>query len=1176
MATELSHKSASKDTSSDGSKTGLRTALSNAPMPGLAVSAMQRNLGNRAVSRLLQPPGKRGRRPWGVHADAASANEPRAASVKDHLPGGRKLDEATRRLMESHFGESFSEVRIHTGERAADAAGTLHARAFTVGEDIVFGEGQFAPETPEGRRLLAHELTHVVQQRQLAGPIAGETETERDAHDAAGEVASGGAPEVRQRAAPGKVQKNGEDGHILPAGTNEHIGAPDVVSVQGNLMVQLASNDGGQPDVASVSAWEWGPNNENLRITITARKPTSYQMMGAGRWKSVDVRIQQQFSPMLSPKPTPPVPKPKPKPQPKPAPKPAPKPKQEAPPKPDAEPPVQVVAEVVITADGSDAESDAEPGADAPAPAVPGPDARPVGEQALVALQDDPAKSASLAPQLTDRDLQQFTAKDRADLLGALATNGAGGLDTQSVVRVLQTAGPAQQKALLDALVAHDGKLLADLRASASPEGRGALEGALFQLKLAVDLRAGMAGVSPNVFDPLGARGFKPLVPLGRADPWLRDLQLRTEPNGDWTLQGPGRPPFKIEGALTSATRAERQNERIESAEARQLSPEAKVGRIKELSENLWTGEGDEERIINILRHTPADEAAKVLNGLKTAKSGGQPLLDKLDSAVDLDNNVEFHAQLTALRLRARKDDPKLLSDLAKAPVLPWRDAFFHNRAVFNVRTLSDGRVAVRYGTLQSLELEASGAFGASMRALPKEMQHGGTLVLKPDDIVIVNDTDGNRQVPLTAADLVAFQHSGNRGLLKHIGSVASVAVPVGLAARGTIGLGQAAFEVGSAALAITSDEYRLEITKWSPGLMRAIDIANVAMAIKGGIDLTRLGASGAGAIYSQLKKEYSAFKAAQAAKMAASGEAAAIRAAQIVDAQAQSLLRELEAIQSAGGASGNAGKGPLIVDLQGGPMVSETGPSFLVAQVGETPGAAGVAIEPGDFKLSYRGIDPTGKKDLNFSRMLIQNMPEWPGVNEAGAWPTWKFDPNAAFPKSGEVRVLQGAAGKGLTPVPEAFFPPVSKTPGRVLPENLKDVAGLSPTTHPELHGKVDQIYWRRPFGLGTADPATVSALAKEVDQMLKPGGFIEFRVLPSKDATRALEVAKQIPGARVVEVPQRAIKSYNITGIRPSGLSDEQWAILEPALRDIRGQQGALGEGVFNRIVRVYKPSP
>lgn len=92
----------------------------------------------------------------------------------------------------------------------------------------------------------------------------------------------------------------------------------------------------------------------------------------------------------------------------------------------------------------------------------------------------------------------------------------------------------------------------------------------------------------------------------------------------------------------------------------------------------------------------------------------------------------------------------------------------------------------------------------------------------------------------------------------------------------------------------------------------------------------------------------------------------------------------------------------------------------------------------------------------------------------------------------------------------------------------------------------------------------------------MLKPGGFIEFRVLPSKDATRALEVAKQIPGARVVEVPQRAIKSYNITGIRPSGLSDEQWAILEPALRDIRGQQGALGEGVFNRIVRVYKPSP
>ena len=106
------------------------------------------------------------------------------------------------------------------------------------------------------------------------------------------------------------------------------------------------------------------------------------------------------------------------------------------------------------------------------------------------------------------------------------------------------------------------------------------------------------------------------------------------------------------------------------------------------------------------------------------------------------------------------------------------------------------------------------------MRALPKEMQHGGMLILQPDDIVIVNDTDGKRQVPLTAADLVAFEHSGDRGMLKHLGNVASVVVPVGLAARGTIGFGQAALEVGGAVLSMTAEEYRMEITRWWPGLI--------------------------------------------------------------------------------------------------------------------------------------------------------------------------------------------------------------------------------------------------------------------------------------------------------------------------------------------------------------------
>ncbi len=77
---------------------------------------------------------------------------------------GRPLDRTTRQAMEGGFGRDFRQVRIHTGALAADAARALHARAFTVGDHIAFGAGEYRPETRDGQRLLAHELTHTVQQ----------------------------------------------------------------------------------------------------------------------------------------------------------------------------------------------------------------------------------------------------------------------------------------------------------------------------------------------------------------------------------------------------------------------------------------------------------------------------------------------------------------------------------------------------------------------------------------------------------------------------------------------------------------------------------------------------------------------------------------------------------------------------------------------------------------------------------------------------------------------------------------------------------------------------------------------------------------------------------------------------------------------------------------------------
>jgi Domain of unknown function (DUF4157) len=77
---------------------------------------------------------------------------------------GHSLDPMTRAFMEPRFGYDFSRVRVHTDVQSDDAARSIQARAFTVDQNIVFGQGQYRPESHDGRQLIAHELTHVIQQ----------------------------------------------------------------------------------------------------------------------------------------------------------------------------------------------------------------------------------------------------------------------------------------------------------------------------------------------------------------------------------------------------------------------------------------------------------------------------------------------------------------------------------------------------------------------------------------------------------------------------------------------------------------------------------------------------------------------------------------------------------------------------------------------------------------------------------------------------------------------------------------------------------------------------------------------------------------------------------------------------------------------------------------------------
>lgn len=99
------------------------------------------------------------------------AVSPGAGTQITSLSGkGQSLPEPVRDYFEPRLGYDLSQVRIHAGAQAAESARAVNARAFTVGRDVVFAAGEYAPEAKEGRWLLAHELTHVAQQGKANAP----------------------------------------------------------------------------------------------------------------------------------------------------------------------------------------------------------------------------------------------------------------------------------------------------------------------------------------------------------------------------------------------------------------------------------------------------------------------------------------------------------------------------------------------------------------------------------------------------------------------------------------------------------------------------------------------------------------------------------------------------------------------------------------------------------------------------------------------------------------------------------------------------------------------------------------------------------------------------------------------------------------------------------------------
>lgn len=199
---------AARTTAGQAAREAVRLAASGqaSRLAPQAAAALQRSAGNAAFSAAVSGPEEHRHGPGCGHG---APRDVQRSTVHDVLrTPGRPLDEGTRTDMEARLGADFSDVRVHTGSAAHESAESVQAHAYTSGSHIVFQRGRYDTGSAAGRHMLAHELTHVIQQR--SGPVSG-TERgdgtkvsdpsdrfERAAEDAATKALSGPGVDVQR------------------------------------------------------------------------------------------------------------------------------------------------------------------------------------------------------------------------------------------------------------------------------------------------------------------------------------------------------------------------------------------------------------------------------------------------------------------------------------------------------------------------------------------------------------------------------------------------------------------------------------------------------------------------------------------------------------------------------------------------------------------------------------------------------------------------------------------------------------------------------------------------------------------------------------------------------------------------------------------------------------------
>jgi hypothetical protein len=223
---------------------------------------------------------------------------------------GQPLDAATRAYMEPRFGHDFGSVRVHADARAAEAAREVNALAFTVGRDVVFGAGQHRPLAAEGRRLMAHELTHVMQQAGTAPRAAdaalavGNTQqqAEGEALRAADKVVRGEAVAHRvSQARADVILRQPTTTPQAPQTDKERLQRLAAEAKKTSVGQKFLKIGGGDPKVVW-GTWDYDAYYENGTITLSEAKKN---VLSDCEWKQViamelgNFAHEAQFTPIF-------------------------------------------------------------------------------------------------------------------------------------------------------------------------------------------------------------------------------------------------------------------------------------------------------------------------------------------------------------------------------------------------------------------------------------------------------------------------------------------------------------------------------------------------------------------------------------------------------------------------------------------------------------------------------------------------------------------------------------------------------------------------------------------------------------------------------------------------------------------------------------------------------------